>query len=114
MRQSIGQLGRALGVARGLPGPLLLLVGIQEPSAPDLDPGDSSTVEITRWRAPGRKTVALYTIRNGGHNAPSPALQIPRVFGGLGIAILSTPQGVMTGQEARRRNVGGEVICYVW
>ena len=40
--------------------------------------------------------------------------EIPRVFGGLGIAILSTPQGVMTGPEARRRNVGGEVLCYVW
>ena len=40
--------------------------------------------------------------------------EIPRVYGGLGIAILSTPQGVMTGQEARRRNVGGEVLCYVW
>ena len=40
--------------------------------------------------------------------------QIPRVYGGLGIAILSTPQGVMTGKEARRRGVGGEVMCYVW
>ncbi len=40
--------------------------------------------------------------------------EIPRVYGGLGIAILSTPQGVMTGHEARRRNVGGEVLCYVW
>jgi small subunit ribosomal protein S8 len=36
------------------------------------------------------------------------------VYGGLGIAILSTPEGVMTGQEARRRGVGGEVLCYVW
>ncbi len=48
---------------------------------PDLDPGDASTVEVTRWSAPGRKSVALYAIRNGGHNAPSPALQIPRLFG---------------------------------
>jgi small subunit ribosomal protein S8 len=40
--------------------------------------------------------------------------EIPRVYGGLGIAILSTPQGVMTGQEAWRQQVGGEVICYVW
>lgn len=40
--------------------------------------------------------------------------EIPRVYGGLGIAILSTPEGVMTGQEARRRNVGGEILCYVW
>lgn len=40
--------------------------------------------------------------------------EIPRVYGGLGIAILSTPQGVMTGQDARTRNVGGEILCYVW
>jgi len=40
--------------------------------------------------------------------------EIPRVFGGLGVAILSTPRGVMTGQSARQTNVGGEVLCYVW
>jgi len=40
--------------------------------------------------------------------------EIPRVYGGLGIAILSTHHGVMTGQEAWRRGVGGEVLCYVW
>jgi small subunit ribosomal protein S8 len=40
--------------------------------------------------------------------------KIPRVFNNLGIAILTTSQGVMTGQEARRRGVGGEVLCYVW
>ena len=41
-------------------------------------------------------------------------VKIPVVLGGLGVAILSTPQGVMTGQEAWRRNVGGEVLCYIW
>jgi len=40
--------------------------------------------------------------------------EIPRAYGGLGIAILSTPQGVLTGKEARRRGLGGEVLCYVW
>lgn len=40
--------------------------------------------------------------------------EIPRVYGGLGIAILSTPEGVMTGKEARSRGVGGEVLCHVW
>ncbi len=40
--------------------------------------------------------------------------EVPRVYGGLGTAILSTPKGVMSGQEARRNEVGGEVICYVW
>ncbi len=40
--------------------------------------------------------------------------EIPRVMGGLGVAILSTPEGVMTGQRARQRSVGGEILCYVW
>lgn len=40
--------------------------------------------------------------------------RIPRVRSGLGIAVVSTPQGVMTGYEARRRGIGGEVLCTVW
>ena len=40
--------------------------------------------------------------------------EIPRVHSGLGIAILSTAQGVMTGQHAWRRGVGGELLCYIW
>lgn len=40
--------------------------------------------------------------------------EIPRVRGGLGIAIVSTPEGVMTGAQARRKNLGGELICFVW
>ena len=40
--------------------------------------------------------------------------ELPRVLGGLGIAIVSTPRGVLTDGEARRQNVGGEVLCEVW
>ena len=40
--------------------------------------------------------------------------EIPRVYGGLGIAILSTPSGVMTGQQAWRQRLGGELLCYIW
>ena len=40
--------------------------------------------------------------------------EIPRVLGGLGMAILSTSHGVMTGTQARKLNLGGEVLCYVW
>lgn len=40
--------------------------------------------------------------------------EIPRVLGGLGIAILSTSKGIKTDKDARREGVGGEVICYVW
>ena len=42
------------------------------------------------------------------------AAEVPRVLGGLGVAILSTSKGVMTGQDARKENVGGEVLCHVW
>jgi small subunit ribosomal protein S8 len=40
--------------------------------------------------------------------------EIPRVYGGLGVAILSTSKGIMTGQEAWRKNLGGELLCYIW
>lgn len=40
--------------------------------------------------------------------------EIPRVYGGLGIAIISTSQGLMTGKNAWRKKLGGEVLCYVW
>ncbi len=40
--------------------------------------------------------------------------EIPRVYGGIGIAIISTPKGVMTGQQAWRRGLGGELLCYVF
>ena len=40
--------------------------------------------------------------------------EIPRVYGGLGVAILSTPDGVMTGQQAWRKGIGGELLCYIY
>lgn len=40
--------------------------------------------------------------------------ELPRVLGGIGIAIISTSSGIMTDREARRRGIGGEVLCYVW
>ena len=42
------------------------------------------------------------------------ATEVPRVLGGLGVAVLSTSHGLMTDREARQRNVGGEVMCFVW
>ncbi|MBI1953132.1 MAG: 30S ribosomal protein S8 [Candidatus Omnitrophica bacterium] len=43
-----------------------------------------------------------------------PKNKVPRVFSGIGIAIVSTPQGVFSGQEAKARGVGGELLCKVW
>jgi len=42
------------------------------------------------------------------------AKEIPRVLGGLGVSILSTPRGVVSGREAKKQNVGGELLAYVW
>ena len=42
------------------------------------------------------------------------ATDIPRVLGGMGVAVISTSEGVMTGVQARKKNLGGEVVCYIW
>ncbi|OVE77001.1 30S ribosomal protein S8 [bacterium E08(2017)] len=44
----------------------------------------------------------------------APASDLPKVLGGLGIAIMSTSSGIMTGKEARQQNIGGEILCSVW
>jgi small subunit ribosomal protein S8 len=58
---------------------------------------------------------------SGLHRVSKPGLrvyvqqkEIPRVYGGLGIAIISTSKGVKTGQQAWRLGVGGELLCYIW
>ena len=40
--------------------------------------------------------------------------EIPRIYGGMGVAIVSTSRGVRTGQQARRMGIGGELLCYIW
>jgi len=69
-----------------------------------------------RLKYQGRKAVivGLKRISRPGLRQYVGATEVPRVLGGMGTAILSTSHGVMTGTEARKRNVGGEVICYVW
>lgn len=56
----------------------------------------------------------LQRVSSPGLRKYSPSQEIPRVLNGLGVAILSTSQGVMTDKEARKLNVGGEVLCYVY
>ncbi|MGI5835370.1 MAG: 30S ribosomal protein S8 [Chloroflexota bacterium] len=56
----------------------------------------------------------LKRISKPGLRVYTKSKSIPRVYGDLGVAILSTPAGVMSGRKARQLNVGGEVICYVW
>ena len=57
---------------------------------------------------------SLQRISKPGRRVYRGARDLPRVMSGIGIAILTTPKGVMTDQEARRQRVGGEVLCYIW
>lgn len=66
--------------------------------------GPKRTQILTGLRRVSRPGLRIYAKRSS----------VPRVRGGLGVAILSTSQGLMTDKEARRVGVGGEVICYVW
>jgi small subunit ribosomal protein S8 len=56
----------------------------------------------------------LKRISKPGLRVYAKSTEIPRVLGGLGIAIISTSQGIMTDKEARKLGIGGEVVCYVW
>ena len=64
----------------------------------------------------GRKNVieGLRRVSKPGLRHYVGATKIPRVRGGLGVAVLSTPEGVMTGNDARKKNLGGELLCYIW
>jgi small subunit ribosomal protein S8 len=61
-----------------------------------------------------RVITGLKRISKPGLRVYSNSTEVPRVLGGLGIAILSTSKGVLTDKEARQAKTGGEVICYVW
>jgi len=57
---------------------------------------------------------ALQRISKPGLRVYAPQKELPRVLGGLGIAVISTSKGVMTDNNARSQNLGGEVLCYIW
>jgi small subunit ribosomal protein S8 len=61
-----------------------------------------------------RAITGLKRISKPGRRVYAQRARLPRVMGGLGIAVLSTSQGVMTDKEAARRGIGGEVLAYVW
>ena len=63
--------------------------------------GETVIAHLERISKPGRR---MYVKKN----------EIPRVLNGMGICILSTPRGLLSGEEASRVGVGGEVLCYVW
>lgn len=73
-------------------------------------------LEVTMKYASDRtRTISgLRRVSKPGLRVYTGADKLPRVLGGLGVAVLSTSQGLMTDREARRLRVGGEVLCYVW
>lgn len=69
-----------------------------------------------RLKYQGKKSVieGLRRISTPGLRRYVGSTEIPRVRGGLGVAVLSTSEGIMTGLQARKKNIGGELLCYVW
>ena len=77
-------------------------------------PGSTLTVTMKYSPERARTIFGLRRISKPGLRVYKPAQEVPRVLGGLGVAVVSTSQGLMTDREARKRNVGGEVLCFVW
>lgn len=79
---------------------------------------DGKTIKKLKIRLKynGKKNVieGLRRVSKPGLRKYVGATEIPRVRGGLGVAVLSTPEGIMTDTQARRKNLGGELLCYVW
>ena len=69
-----------------------------------------------RLKFQGRRGViaGLRRVSSPGLRRYVQATEIPRVLGGMGTAIVSTPKGVMTGLDAQKQNLGGELVCFVW
>jgi len=77
-------------------------------------PGDTLTISMKYSDDRERTISGLRRISTPGLRVYRKSTAVPRVLGGLGVAVLSTSHGLMTDREARKRNVGGEVLCYVW
>ena len=81
-----------------------------------IDDGLQGQIKVTLKYAAGKESVikGLKRISKPGLRVYARSSEIPKVLGGLGIAIISTSKGVMTDKEARNAGVGGEVLAYIW
>jgi len=77
-------------------------------------PGRVLTVTMKYSPERQRTISGLRRVSKPGLRVYSKADKIPRVLGGLGVAVLSTSRGLLTDREARKQGVGGEILCYVW
>ncbi|MEM7249138.1 MAG: 30S ribosomal protein S8 [Acidobacteriota bacterium] len=78
--------------------------------------GPKSTIEIRlKYDVEGTPVIrGLRRVSTPGRRVYCSAQEVPKVLDGLGVSIVSTSQGVISGQDARSRNIGGEVLCEVW
>ena len=81
-----------------------------------VEDGKQGILRVTLKYGPNKQKVitGLKRISRPGLRVYAKKDEVPRILGGLGIAIISTSQGVMTDKQARKRGLGGEVLCYVW
>jgi small subunit ribosomal protein S8 len=77
-------------------------------------PGRTLEIQMKYTRERTRTISGIRRVSKPGLRVYVGSDKLPRVLGGLGVAVLSTSQGLMTDREARRRGVGGEVLCHVW
>jgi small subunit ribosomal protein S8 len=77
-------------------------------------PGRKLRIAMKYTRDRQRTISGLRRVSKPGLRVYTKAAEVPRVLGGMGIAILSTNQGLMTDREARQHRVGGEILCHVW
>ncbi|HHV74426.1 30S ribosomal protein S8 [Thermoanaerobacterium sp. PSU-2] len=82
----------------------------------EIDDGKQGILKITLKYGPNKERVisGLKRISKPGLRVYAKSNEIPRVLGGLGMAIISTSKGIMTDKEAKKEGVGGEVLCYIW
>ena len=76
--------------------------------------GEVLTITMKYSEERERTISGIRRISTPGLRVYRKSTNVPRVLGGLGVAVLSTSNGLMSDREARKRNVGGEVLCYVW
>ncbi|MDR0990760.1 MAG: 30S ribosomal protein S8 [Propionibacteriaceae bacterium] len=81
---------------------------------PDGQIGKTLTLTLKYGRNRERALAGLRRISKPGLRVYAKSTALPRVLGGLGIAIISTSQGLMTDKEANKKSIGGEVLAYVW
>jgi small subunit ribosomal protein S8 len=77
-------------------------------------PGSEIEIKMKYTAERARAISGIRRVSTPGLRVYARADGLPRVLGGLGVAVLSTSTGLMTDREARRKHVGGEVLCYVW